>query len=466
MAIKAYVGSADFNDNTRFGHIDMVAAVRSPGSTLKPFIYALAIDEGIIHSESLLIDAPRLSDYSPTNFNASFSGAVSASQSLERSLNLPAVQLIEAYGPKRFAAKLANAGINLKFPQAAEPNLATILGGVGISLDSLVSAYSVFAKGGQTSPLRFLKSDSLISRPFVDSGAAWITRRMLSGEADPSFYRRGFLSLAYKTGTSYGLRDAWAVGISSKYIIGVWVGRPDGAPVPEQIGALSAMPLLYQINNHLSSRNTNSFLQNDYLDEKPDGVSVEKICWPSGQTLPEGDVNCRAKREAWIFNDQIPPPLLFSKEDSQGGWYTYYIDDKNETVGFECPNAVRKRLAVWPAALNPWLDKSERVSARLPPKSRVCLPSEDGGFVRTLLIKNVKNGAIFTRSGDKEEIAPLISSQGGRGMRWWFLNGTMIAQNDENEFLNFTLRENGAYQLVVIDESGQSDKAEFSVIGF
>jgi penicillin-binding protein 1C len=464
MAVRAYVGSADMNDESRFGHVDMVSAIRSPGSTLKPFIYALGIDEGLIHSESLLLDTPRVSSYRPENFSSAFSGAVSASEALEKSLNLPAVQLMEAYGSKRFAAKLSNAGIKLMLPRYSEPNLSIILGGAGISLDRLVSAYSAFARGGSISPLRYLKNDELISYNFVGEGAAWVTRRMLSGEADPAFYRYGFLSMAYKTGTSYGFRDAWAVGVSSRYIIGVWVGRPDGTPVAEQFGAAVAVPFLLRINNYLQSRAISSFIVNNALDEMPASVGSASICWPGGQPLPKNDPNCRVEKRAWTVNGVTPPTLLSSAQDFlMGGWYTYYEDDRHERVAFDCKNAVKKQLALWPVALSPWLDAGEQISHRLPKKSKVCPPSEDSELVRPLFIKEIKNGAVFTKHKSETFLIPTISSQGGSGTRWWFLNGDLIAQNGENEFLNYSFTKNGDYQLVVMDESGQSCKVEFAV---
>lgn len=129
MAVRAYLGSIDLADERRFGHVDMIHALRSPGSTLKPFLYAMAMDEGLIHSESLLQDVPRrYGDYRPGNFSMGFSGPVSASSALALSLNLPAVQLLEAYGPKRFAAQMRMGGVPLILPPLAEPNLSLILG--------------------------------------------------------------------------------------------------------------------------------------------------------------------------------------------------------------------------------------------------------------------------------------------------------------------------------------------------
>lgn len=235
MAVRAYLGSVDINDAKRFGHVDMISALRSPGSTLKPFLYGMALDEGLIHSESLLQDVPRrYGDYRPGNFSMGFTGAVPASTALSSSLNLPAVQLLEAYGPKRFAAEMRIGGVPLALPALAEPNLALILGGAGSRLEDLVSGYSAFARDGKSATLRLQPDDTLRERPLLSPGSAWIVRRILSGQARPDRDPRAELVqrpvLAWKTGTSYGFRDAWAIGVGPRYLIGVWIGRPDGTP--------------------------------------------------------------------------------------------------------------------------------------------------------------------------------------------------------------------------------------------
>ncbi|WYX22342.1 penicillin-binding transpeptidase domain-containing protein [Achromobacter xylosoxidans] len=130
LEVKAYAGSADFSDDSRYAHVDMVRGVRSPGSTLKPFLYAQALDDGLIHSESLLIDAPlSFGGYAPGNFQASFSGPVSVAQALQRSLNVPAVDLLDRVGPTRFASVMLTGGVWLRLPAGAEPNLSLILAG-------------------------------------------------------------------------------------------------------------------------------------------------------------------------------------------------------------------------------------------------------------------------------------------------------------------------------------------------
>jgi len=155
--VKAYIGTAKFADEKRFGHVDMVSAIRSPGSTLKPFLYAMALDEGIIHSKSLLLDAPiKWDTYTPGNFSGSFSGPVSATDALQRSLNIPAVSLIERLGPHKFVNRLENAGLPLRIPDG-QPGLPVILGGAGTSLEYLVQTYTAFANQGKSQQLVFSK---------------------------------------------------------------------------------------------------------------------------------------------------------------------------------------------------------------------------------------------------------------------------------------------------------------------
>ncbi len=186
MSVRGWVGSVDLNDDSRFGHVDMVTAIRSPGSVLKPFVYGLALDDGLIHPASLLQDVPRRTgDYRPGNFDSGFHGPVSMSDALVRSLNLPAVQVLEAYGPKRFAAKLRNVGLPLYLPAGAAPNLSLILGGAGARLDEMAAAYSAFARHGKAAKLRLQPDDPLSERPLMSPGAAWIIRRIMADEAQP-----------------------------------------------------------------------------------------------------------------------------------------------------------------------------------------------------------------------------------------------------------------------------------------
>src|SRR5690606_8872186 len=252
MEARAYLGTAAFGDAARLGHVDMVRAWRSPGSTLKPFVYGMALDDGLVHSQSLLVDAPQsFGGYRPGNFDAAFNGPVSVADALRLSLNVPAVDLLDRVGPARFAARLDHAGIGLRFPRGARPNLALILGGTGARLEDLVGAFAAFQRGGLAAQVRSTPQQPLVERRLLSPGAAWIVREVLQaaprpGQAAGRFDPGGRPAVAWKTGTSYGFRDAWAVGGSRRYTAGVWVGRPDGTPLPGQYGAITALPLLLE----------------------------------------------------------------------------------------------------------------------------------------------------------------------------------------------------------------------------
>lgn len=454
MKVRAYLGSLDFNDDSRFGHVDMVAAWRSPGSTLKPLLYGLALDDGLIHAESLLQDVPRrFGDYRPGNFDTGFHGPVSASEALARSLNLPAVQLLEAYGPKRFAANLRNASIELRLPPHAEPNLAVILGGAGARLDQLVAGFSALARQGKAAPLRFTPNQALRDRPLLSPGAAWIVRRILAGQARPlpddALSNR--VPLAWKTGTSYGYRDAWALGVNARYTIGIWVGRPDGTPVAGQFGFATAVPMLHQVNNLLLASLRQSG-QGIPLDPRPASVSRAVICWPGGQPLPAGDSNCRQRRLGWVLDGTMPPTLPApGQESAQGSQPLVWLNANGERVAADCPGAMPRRVALWPLPLEPWLPPQERRAQRLPPISSQCPPLQQQ-VVAPLLLLGVNDGAILRRLPGQHAVALRVSAQGGSGQRWWFLNGQLVGEGDS---LLQTLVQPGRFQLSVLDEGGQ-----------
>ena len=469
MAVRAYLGSVDINDPRRFGHVDMISALRSPGSTLKPFLYGMALDEGLIHSESLLQDVPRrYGDYRPGNFSAGFSGAVSASSALAMSLNLPAVQLLEAYGPKRFAAQMRNAGVPLALPALAEPNLALILGGTGSRLEELVGGYAAFAREGMSARPRLQPDESLQERRLLSPGAAWIVRRILSGQARPDRDPRAELvqrpQLAWKTGTSYGFRDAWAIGVGPRYLIGVWIGRPDGTPVPGQFGLASAAPLMLQVHDVLSNRDSQRGLVAP-VQAVPANIGVAAICWPLGQPMSRDDPNCRRQRFAWTLDSTTPPTLLAQDQPlGLGLLERIWVNDRGQQVASTCPGAVSREVALWPAPLEPWLARAERRAARLPGNDPRCPPAQLAS-TPPLSIVGVRQGDRLRRPAASLEALRLkVSALGGSGRRWWFVNGAPLGNSADQDSLNATFEREGFYELSVLDEGGQTARVEFSVV--
>jgi penicillin-binding protein 1C len=467
LGVQAYVGSADFENAERFGHVDMVTALRSPGSTLKPFLYGLCLDAGLIHSQSLLTDAPRLtSTYRPGNFSDGFSGPVSATTALRRSLNLPAVQLMEAYGPQSLADRLRNAGMRIRFPAKTQANLAMILGGVGTNLESLVSAYTALARGGLCGQLRYLKEDPVRERFLLSPGAAWIVRDMLRHP----FPGQGMLHLvqnrpayAWKTGTSYGFRDAWALAVSNAVTVGVWIGRPDGTPSPGQYGSATAAPLLLQVLEILN-------IPADELP-RPANVTEAAICWPTGWTRDRNEelgLTCHQQHSAWILDNQVPPTLSDPLTPLSGIVQTVLVNPENgKRLDQACtrPDAQPLDIALWPKRTEPWLPPKWRRDHLIPPPDDGCphMPALAGTDIK---IDGLSPESILTATSLKAALPTItLKTLGGIGRRFWYLNGQSIAVTHNSQVANYPIPKPGQYQLAVVDEAGNTDQVVFEVIG-
>ena len=416
MTVTAYVASADFFDSERYGQVDMIRAVRSPGSTLKPFLYAMALDQGLISSHSMLMDkAMNAAGYKPENFSNNFSGAVSMSDALQRSLNIPAIQVLQFLGPGYFHARLENAGLKLRLPAGGKPNLSMVLGGAGTQLEELVSAYTAFSRSGKAGQLRFTADSLLEEKYLISPGSAWIIRDILSKIQDRHALS-GMISqgngirLAYKTGTSYGFRDAWAIGMTADYTIGIWTGRPDGTPVPGHYGAQTAVPLLQAVTQNLPAvsgvmpnviSKRQSLKASPFL--RPDSVTQQVICWPDGRLLEQTDPErCRKTQLSWILDHTIPPVL----------------------------------------AVNPELET----------------------VLNELKIVSIDNGAhIKLPAGSTEPLSINLEAQGGRGGILWFIDGKPLNKQATRAVLNYTFTKAGKYQIMTIDRTGQTDQVTLYV---
>lgn len=253
--VRAWAGSGDYLSTSRPGMIDLARAVRSPGSTLKPLVYGAAFDELKAHPASLIRDAPtRFNDFAPGNFDGGFDGQVTVREALQRSLNLPAVTMLERVGPTALAGRLAEAGIVLRFgADNAAPGLPLVLGGVGSTLQDLVDAYGGLAEGGIVRRAAVLLDDTpLPGRRLMGTRAAGQVESILQGVPRPVGHLATASAVAYKTGTSYRYRDGWAVGWDARHVAGIWVGRADGASCTPCNGPGGAAPLLMQLFSLLS----------------------------------------------------------------------------------------------------------------------------------------------------------------------------------------------------------------------
>lgn len=464
----AYVGSGAFGDEARLGHVDMVRASRSPGSTLKPFLYGLALDDGLIHSESLLVDAPQsFGSYRPGNFDLAFNGPVAVSQALRLSLNVPAVDLLDRVGPARFAARLANAGLALEWPRGAQPNLSMILGGTGARLEELVGAYVAFNRGGVAAHARLTPGQPLVERRLMSEGAAWIVRDMLEANPRPGQSRDTFdpgsrARLAWKTGTSYGFRDAWAIGTTRRYTVGVWVGRPDGTPVPGQYGAMTALPLLFQAVDSLPRAPLDAT-----PSPPPSSVAQVDICWPLGVAFdPAHPELCHEKHEAWILDGAIPPTL---PERDATAWSDHHVhvrvDSEGRRLSGACGDAHERTLDVarWPSLAQPWLSGAQRRAARLPPLRAGC--TDDGlDAIANLRIEGVAPGATLVRAPGSDE-APKLSLRalGAQGRVQWLVNGRLEGETDAARPFQHAFTQAGEQAITALTASGAYAQVEVRV---
>lgn len=459
LAVRGYAGSADFNDAARAAHVDMVRGVRSPGSTLKPFLYAMALDDGLVHSESLLIDAPQsFGGYAPGNFESAFSGPVSVSDALQRSLNVPAVDLLERIGPARFAAQLRNAGLRLRMPEGAAPNLSVILGGGGTSLEELVGAYRALARGGIAGRPRLTPDAPLIETRLMSAGAAFIVREILENGGRPDApFRETAARIAWKTGTSFGFRDAWAIAVTDRYTAGVWVGRPDGTPNPGVFGANTAAPLVKDILTALGTAGNGP-------RTVPPSVRARDICWPLGLAASETpEPMCRVRRTAWTLDGAVPPTLADRVRPANLREVAWIDHARQQRLRPGCTAVLgaaftRTEYARWPTLLEPWVDASMRSAVELLPWSAPCSTPPQ----RAVSIVGIDRDSVIRAVPGAADPVIAVRVLGAHDAVNWLLDGRALSVAG-SAALRLRLDQPGEHTLTAIDGQGRYDSVRFSV---
>ncbi len=280
--VEAYIGNSDFYDTAHQGQVDGVRAVRSPGSTLKPLMYAMALDRGIITPKSVITDVPvNFDGFAPENFNRKYNGLITAEKSLAFSLNVPAVKLMNELRPEIVIAKLAQAGFRRIAADKRNLGLSVALGGCGASLEELAALYAAFANGGIYRPPQYINDASTDSAQIISAQAAYMLSEILTQPTRPDLPYNAESSLrlpkiAWKTGTSYGRRDAWSIGFNKRYTIGVWLGNFIGTGTPDITGADAATPLLFAIFNSLEYAGSNEWFA------PPKGLDFRYVCSETG----------------------------------------------------------------------------------------------------------------------------------------------------------------------------------------
>ncbi|MBC3541141.1 penicillin-binding protein 1C [Rufibacter sp. H-1] len=282
-AVEAYLGSADFSDALHGGQVDGVRAVRSPGSTLKPLLYASAFEQGLITPKSTISDVPiDYAGYRPENYFGTYSGNITVEQALATSLNVPAVKLLDRIGVGSFVQKMKQAEFSQMKKNGDQLGLSLILGGCGVKLEELTALYASFARQGKYVPVRWLQQDSLsAAKQLLSPGAAFMVNQILTQLQRPDLPHNAVNSahlpkIAWKTGTSYGRKDAWSIGYNQKYTVGLWVGNFSGEGVPELNGTDTATPLLFSIFNTIDYNSPNHWFA------PPVSIGTRSVCVASG----------------------------------------------------------------------------------------------------------------------------------------------------------------------------------------
>jgi penicillin-binding protein 1C len=436
-AVRALAGSPDYADAAHAGQVNGAAARRPPGSTLKPFAYALAVDRGRLTPATVLADVPRtFRDLAPANFDGEFLGLVPARAALAMSLNIPALTLVEEAGVETFLRTLRQAGLDTLDRGAGHYGLSLALGDAPVRLLDLANAYACFARGGEWQPwqvveTRTARAAECAGRRVFSSEAAWLLAEMLCGDEramDAAGHRADarLPRFAWKTGTSSGFRDAWAVGFNPAYAIGVWIGNPDGAPSPSLVGARAAAPVLWEIVRGLYPANDAPWF------ERPPGVARRAVCAASG--LPPGP-DCPCTETSWFVPGvSSPRPCgVHVRRTSADG-----------------------RAAVaetWPPAVAAFLQR------RAPPAAEPAGAEDEAPRLVT-----PQPGAVFRLVdglADAQRL-PLKAACRAAGPLYWFVDDRLVAATPATESAAWPLAR-GRHVVVCAVPSGRSARAEIVV---
>ncbi|OOX92816.1 penicillin-binding protein 1C [Campylobacter coli] len=432
--VLAYVGSQDFYDMANLGQINGNTAKRSVGSTLKPFLYALSIDEGIIAPESILLDVPTFfSNFNPQNANKKYYGIISAKEALQRSLNVPFVSLLQDYGYEKFFYKLKTF-LNFEDENYKRYGLSLILGTKELSLEDLVKLYLGLANYGELANLSFIRDENLsgVTRMF-SKGSAYLTL-----EAMKELQRVGLENynkekiISWKTGTSYGRKDAWAIGATPKYTLGVWVGNFNGEANANLYGVSIAGDLLFEILGLLDEVDLEFAPSDDLMTIKLDSISKYRY----DENLNTSYIHTLYPKEANILRTS---PFLKKVYEYQGK----ELDSKD--IHFKDAKAFIK-LDLPAYALHFFQQRNFKFSSKK--GVNIIYPKDN---LKLILAKDL--------NGMKGLVAKVANLNNEK--LFWYLNQKLIYEGNENT-QNLNLKE-GKYQLFIISQSGEQDTVWFEI---
>ena len=460
MEVKAVVGSAGFHNTAINGQVNGTLAKRSPGSTLKPFIYALAMDQGLIHPLSVLKDAPTaFGPFSPENFDGNFIGPISARDALIRSRNIPAVGLAAKLSQPSLYDFLKRAGVS-RMASEKHYGLALALGGGDVSMEELVTMYGVLANRGVLQPLQYRKIAS--ERASANEGlrllseeASFMTLDILRANPRPEGTiagTRASIPVAWKTGTSWGFRDAWSAGVFGPYVLVVWIGRFDGEGNPAYVGVQAAAPLFFQIVDAIAAEDRGLI---EPVFRNPPNLTRVEVCAASGD-LP--NVHCPMTAQTWFVPGKSPIRVSDVHR-------AVMIDTRSGRVA--CPPYEHGKVQqvvyeYWPSDLMRLFNLAG-VPRRAPPTGD-CGSASLGGTPPAISAP-VRGAAYVMRASQPDRnVVPLAATaEGGVNTLYWFANDSFVTAGKPGIALPWKPAQPGRYLLRVVDEHGRADSREVVV---
>ena len=451
MEVKALVGSADYFDGEIDGQVNGVFAKRSPGSTLKPFVYALGLDQGLVHPLTVLKDVPTsFGPFSPENFDGRFVGPISVQEALVRSRNVPAVSVASRLSRPNLYELLRSAGVAKLAPEK-HYGLALVLGGGDVTMEELARLYAMLANQGELRALRYTRDAALggTGVRLISPEAAFIALEMLRANPRPDTGRPAVPAVAWKTGTSWGFRDAWSVGVFGRYVLGVWLGNFDGAGNPAFVGVKTAAPLFFQIVDGIRSQGLDP---GEPVRAIPAQVARVEICATSGE-LP--NAHCRERAMTWFIPGKSPirvstlhRPLVI---DTRTG----------RAVCEEGPFTRREIYEFWPSDMLR-LFREAGMPRREPPPAPACDHGRPLVDATAPQIASPSRGAVYTIRLSNPVAIDLRATDSTHTL-YWFADQGFLGRTGSAESLAWNPARAGRYTVRVLDAAGRSDVRDVSV---
>ncbi|HXB33934.1 MAG TPA: penicillin-binding protein 1C [Puia sp.] len=446
--VVSYVGSADFRDSADGGQVNGAMAIREPGSTLKPLLYGLCIDAGLLTPKMTITDVPvNYQGYAPENYDRKFNGYVTMEYALEHSLNIPAVKSLKALGKDVLIRKLTDCGFQQVDKDRNKLGLSMILGGCGATLEELTGMYSIFANEGRwVRPVYSVDDPVTQGQRVLSPAAAFIVDDILSRVNRPDFPVNWqstvhLPKIAWKTGTSYGRRDAWSIGYNRRYTVGVWVGNFSGVGVPELSGANVATPLLFTIFNTIDYNDDGSWFS------QPADCDIRKVCTETG--LPPSDFCTHLVTDYFI-------PLVSPSRKCDNMQEVFVSPDEKVAYCRAClpESGYKKKLyKIIPPEMREYYDVNQISYVAIPPHNPACEKMfKEGGPV---VISPANGSEYLINRKDPEPLQLRCRVGNDVGKVFWYINDQFYKAGDAGT-RQFFIPQEGPVKISCTDDKGRN----------